>query len=305
MAALIVGRRLFLLAKGVAMKTFSLPEQSGGSVTALAWDPTGRYLAGVCDDGMVVVWNVSSGKMIFAHRIARARLLTVTWSEHGRCLAVGGENNAITLLQASDGSVIMSQMFPAPVKKIAFAPRGRRFLVAVGSTIYVYYGARSVPVRLSQPSPVLDVAWSPTGGRFAAVCCHGDVFVYNAVRRRTVYTLTGEDVCEPCAVTWNIDGRDVAIGTGRGTVQVHDGSTGQALTSYSLSAHRISHLAWGNFCLAALDAHAEITLWDLLPREHSGVLAQRYPSLQAFALSPNGEQIATGSLQRVCVASAG
>jgi WD40 repeat protein len=286
------------------MKTFSLPQQSGG-VTALAWDPTGQHIAGACEDGTAIVWDVTSGKAVFARRIARARLLTVTWLENG-CVALGGENNTVSVLQVRDGALVMSQVLDAPVRKIAFAPRGKRFLVAAGQTIYVYYGERKAPVSLVQPSPVLDIAWSPSGGRFATVCRHGDVFVYNALRRRTVYTLTKEDVCEPCSVAWNIDGRDVAIGTAGGTVQVHDGSTGQQFTTYCLSAHRIAHLSWGNPCLAALDGRAEMTLWDLLPREQSGVLAQRYPSTQrAFAFSPTGEHIATGTRQSVCIASAG
>lgn len=301
---LIFGRRLLFLRKELRMKTLYLPEHVG-SVTALAWDPTGEHIAGACEDGTAVVWKVSSGKIVFARRIARARLLTVTWSENGRCLALGGENHTVSVVQVRDGALVLSQVLNAPVRKIAFAPRGRRFLAAADTTIYVYYGELSVPVKLVQPSPILDAAWSPTGGRFAAICRHGDMFVYNVVRRRTVYTLTHEDVSEPCSVAWNINGRDVAIGTARGIVQIHDGSTGQPFTAYALSAHRISHLAWGNPCLAALDERAEITLWDLLPRKQSGVLAHRYPSMQqAFAFSPDGGHIATGMPQQVCVASA-
>lgn len=287
------------------MKTFYLP-QHVGSVIALAWDPSGQHIAGACEDGSAIVWNVSSGNIVFARRIARERLLTVTWSENGRCLALGGENQAISIIQAHDGTLILSQVVNAPVKKISFAPRGRRFLVAAGLMIYVYSGLRCEPVKLLQPSPVLDVAWSPSGGRFAAVCDHGDVFVYNVVRKRTVYTLTKEDVCEPCSVTWNGDGRDIAIGTAKGTIQIHDGSTGHHFTMYPLSSHGIAHLSWGNPCLAVLDARAEMTVWDLLPREHSVVLAQRYPSAQqAFAFSPDGEHIAACTYQRVCVTSAG
>ncbi|BCL79569.1 WD40 repeat domain-containing protein [Ktedonobacteria bacterium brp13] len=285
------------------MKTFSLPGQCG-NVVALAWSPNGHLIAAACEDGTAIVWHIPSGEVVFCRRLIRTRLLTVTWTENGHCLILGSENNTLTVIQIRDGTLVLSQMFDAPVKKISFAPRGRRFLVAVGKTIFMYDDQWRAPLQIIGPSPVLDVAWSPTGGRFAAVCC--DVFVYNVLRRRTVYTLTDVDVCEPCSVAWNVNGKDVAIGTAKGTIQIHDGSTGQRFTTYSLSTHRISHLSWGNPCLAALDDCAEMTLWDLLPREHSGVLTQRYPSVQrAFAFSPNGEHIATGTRQRICIASAG
>jgi len=287
------------------MKTFYLPEQSG-SLTALAWSPSGQQIAGVCEDGTAVVWQVATGNVIFARRMARAKLLTVTWSENGRCLAIGGENNAFTMIQVRDGALVFSQVLDASVQKISFAPRGRRFLVAAGQTISVYCEEHREPIQLAQPSPVIDVAWSPSGGRFAAVCQHGDVFIYSVLRKRTVYTLTEEDISEPCSIAWNSDGRDVAVGTSRGTIQIYDGSRGSKFTTYTLSSHRISHLCWGNPCLAALDSRAEMTLWDLLPREHSAMLAHRSPSAQqALAFSPNGQQIATGCQHMVSIAPVG
>jgi WD40 repeat protein len=285
------------------MKTLHIPQQNS-FVTALAWSPVGHLIAGVCEDGTVVVWNVVSGQVVFCRRVARTRLLTVTWSENGRCLAIGAENHTLTILQVRDGAILLSQVFDAPVQKIAFAPRGGRFVVVAGRMVYIYYGGHKEPVTLEQPSPVLDVSWSPTGGRFAVVCHLGDVVVYNALRRRHVYTLN--DVCEPRSVAWNMNGRDVVIGTANGCIHIHDGSTGCQYTSYPLSLHPIERLAWGDPCLAVIDAHAEVTLWDLLPREPSFILVQRYPTpLQTFALSPNGAQIATGMQQGVCVAPAG
>lgn len=286
------------------MKTFYLPERTG-NVTALAWSPDGEQIAAACEKGWAIVWSVSTGDVVFCRRVAKTQLLTVSWTENGHCLALGGENNAFTIIQLCDGALVVSQVFDAPVKKIAFAPRGGRFLVASGKTIYIYYGQWRAPVTLKQSSPVLDIAWSPTGGRFAAVCGQGDVFVYNVVRRRLVYTLFNEDISQPCSVAWNTDGRDVAVGTAKGTIQMHDGTTGRCFTTYALSSDPISQLSWGNPCLAALDGRAEITLWDVLPREHSGMLAQRYPAAQqALAFSPNGAQIATCT-QHICVMPVG
>lgn len=286
------------------MKTLHLPLQHG-SVTALAWNPIVSHLiAGVCDDGTAIVWNMRSGQVVFCRRLARTRLLTVTWSENGRCLAIGGENQTMTIVHLRDGAVIFSQVFDAPVHKIAFAPRGGRFLVAAGRMLSVYSGVRKKPVMLAQASPILDISWSPTGGRFAVVCRLGSVFVYNVLRRRHVYTLN--TLCEPRSVAWNTNGRDVAIGTAKGILSIHDGSTGHQYVSYYLSVHPLERLSWGDPCLAAIDAHAEVTLWDLLPREPSFFLAHRYPSTpQTFALSPNGAQIATGMQRGVCIAPVG
>jgi WD40 repeat protein len=284
------------------MKTFPLPTHCG-AITALCWDPNGRFLAGVCDDGMVLIWHVASGDLVFARHLSRYALATVAWS--GRYLAFGGVDQTLSLFDWRTNTRVFSHVLAEPVCRIAFAPRGKRLLVAAGSQIMLYSETRwHHPTCLAQPSHVRDVAWSPTGGRFAAVCQQSDVFVYNVLRQRTVYTLTGVQVGEARSVAWHTDGRSVAIGTARGTISIRDGSSGEHLTTYTLASAPIAALCWGNPCLAVLDARANMTLWDLLPREQSGLLAQQYPSTQQVAFSPGGDLVAMGTHMHVCVAPA-
>jgi WD40 repeat protein len=285
------------------MQTFPLPARCG-AISALCWDPGGQMLAGVSDEGFVLLWHVASGELVFARRLSRSPLSTVAWSEHGRYLAFGGVDQTVSLLDWRTGAQVFSHVLDAPVCRIAFAPRGKRLLVAAGARIMLYSETRwNHPTILAQPSTVRDVSWSPTGGRFAAVCDY-DVFVYNVVRRRTVYTLSGAQVGEARTVAWHAGGREVAVGTATGTVSIRDASSGEALTTYTLTRSPIAALCWGHVYMAVVDASANTALWDLLPREQSGLLARQYHAMQQVAFSPSGELLAMGTRRHVCVTAA-
>lgn len=285
------------------MKTLPLPTGSG-EITALSWSPDGTHIAGVCDTGLVLVWQVASGSIIFEQQMAQARLLTVAWSPGGRCLALGGEQFALTILQVRDGALVCSHLFQAPVNKIAWSPRGERFLVAAGTTLCLFLGNREAPIVLSQAACMRDAAWSPTGGRFATVCADGSVQVYNALRRREAYQLTHSDVVEPRCVAWSADGQNVGIGTAKGLFHVHDGRSGQRYTTYALSSAGIEQLCWNDPYLVARDQRHQLAVWHVLPREASGELTALYPpGQQAVALSRSGHLV-TSTKQMVAVTSA-
>jgi len=286
------------------VKALPLPEQSG-TVTALSWSPDGTRIAGVCDDGTVLIWKIASGEIVFQQQLARVRLLTIDWSPNGRCIALGGEHSALTILQVRNGALVLSHLFRAPVKKIAWSPQGERFLVAVSRTIYIFHRGQLEPVALEQSSAVRDIAWSPTGSRFASVCEDGTVQVYNALRRREACMLTHVDILNPRCVAWSTDGRDVGIGTASGLLQVHDGSCGQRYTTYVLSSSSIEQLFWSDPYLVAKDQQQHIALWDLRPRELSGELTDLYSCAQrVVAVSPSGEQLATSTKHRIAVGPA-
>jgi WD40 repeat protein len=280
--------------------TFPLPD-GVGTITALAFSPAGQHLAGASANGWLLVWNVATGQMVLCRRLAHTPLLSVTWSRNGRCLLLGGANHALIIVQIRDGAIALSQMFAAPVQKVAYARQGRRFLVAAGSTIYVFDGMHRSPMTLAHPSPVIDVAWSPTGGRFAAVCQHEDVFVYNVLRRQTVYTLCEAD--EPRAVAWNPTGCAVAIGTAQGRIALHHGRTGAQMSISPVSAHPIMSLCWGDPGLFALDEQKMITLWHPFFGNLQGGCDQRDAKKSAaLAFSLSAAQIATAMPHGIQVA---
>lgn len=226
------------------MKTFSFPEQCG-NVTALAWSPTGHQIAAACDDGTAIVWSVSSGEVVFCRCLTRTRLLTISWTENGRCLVLGSEDNTLTVIQVRDGDLVLTQVFDAPIKKISFAPRGRRLLVAVGKAIYLYNGRTGLNAQ-GDDQGMISVRQKPPG--------------------KLLWRSKGQHDGHDKRITvlaWSPDGRYLASGSADTTVKIWEAATGTVLQTYIKHATAICALAWspgGDRIISAAD-HEQLHLW--------------------------------------------
>ena len=66
-------------------------------VTALAWSPCGRYLAGGSHSGTVQIWDVGTGGVLYTYPGRVLGLQAVAWSPQGDQLAITEYNSIIIL----------------------------------------------------------------------------------------------------------------------------------------------------------------------------------------------------------------
>ncbi len=75
------------------------------SVQALAFSPDGKLLASGCYNGTVRLWEVSTGKRVFALGEHDDRIVAVCFTPDGKTLASVGYDGAVRLWRVADGKL--------------------------------------------------------------------------------------------------------------------------------------------------------------------------------------------------------
>jgi WD40 repeat protein len=105
-----------------------------GTINALVLVDRTLYSAG--SDGAIRVWEPSSAKPRAQAKVGTEPLRTLAVDTHHKLLAVGGWDDRVRLYTLPDLSGASAEIaLPAHVEALAFAPDGRRLLVALGGAL--------------------------------------------------------------------------------------------------------------------------------------------------------------------------
>lgn len=222
-----------------------------GWITALAFSPDGRYLAGVSRDRAVRIWQIEPGPDQW--RVVRAwydksagNLLSVRWSPDGTRVITGDRNGKVAEWEFTrwDPATIalfttveweeQSAWFPKhpetmghtplwsegghkAIWNVRYSPDGTRVAAAGTDGVLSVYEARTgaVVYRANAPknTPLHGLDWSPDGALLAAGADDDNVYVFDAATGRLADTLRGHATLVT-AVAWSPDGRTLASTAG-------------------------------------------------------------------------------------------
>jgi WD40 repeat protein len=279
--------------------TLTLPA-STGSILQLAWSPGGTCLAAVTSRGYVCVWDISSGKLLLQKQVTRSRLLAVAWSHQGKALLLGSEHGVLSTLHLASQTLVTTFTFPRPITHIACSPNAitPHFFVATGQELKVFTQGKPEPCTLCYPTPILHACWNPDGHQIALVCRNGLAEVWDVPTRCVTWRQAYQPV-QPSSITWEANGRRLAIGARDGTAQVQEivgAATGEVVL---LSRYPIQDVCWGERYLVASSEH-DMAFWsgDTSP-EH----LQHATPVQTLAFDPHGTVLATAQHHVVALAA--
>lgn len=158
-----------------------------GHICDVAWAPLGTHLAAVSSAGWVFVWDSSTGELLQQKRVTRTPLLSVAWARQGTCLAVGGQEGIVRMLD-EHLTVCAAYPFDAPVTRIAWAPHivGACVIVTGQQVTMLREDNRTTRV-LRYHSAVLDAAWSGDGRQMAILCAGGLVEIWQARQLKLIH----------------------------------------------------------------------------------------------------------------------
>jgi hypothetical protein len=251
--------------------------QQFGLIRSLAWSPDGTLLASAGLDGRTLVWEVASGRQVFALPADHGWVWSVAWSPDGTRLAAGSQDGTIRVVEGLEHGPkvhVFKAHEPRPfgtagsqgVRTLAWSPQGDRLASGGPDRLVKLWdpmrGAELARLQGDQRS-VLGLAWSPDGTRLASASTDRLVIAWDAQTGRKLWTMRGHNDFVD-AVVWSPDGTRLASAGIDDSVRVWDPRTGEEAFALRGNSGMFHDVSWSpdGAQLAAASSDGQIWLWD-------------------------------------------
>ena len=170
----------------------------GENIGSVAFSPDGTRLACVCGDGLIKLWDVTSGSQLKTVVGDRSFFTSVVFNPNGIQLAAGDHNGRIMLWDARADRLVFTLAGPlGDVQALSFSPDGRRLLSSTQSGTVKVWDSQTGQVIQAFPDSggFFGVEFSPDGTRMATSTMGGDLInVWVVQSQRLLTTLSQLEV---------------------------------------------------------------------------------------------------------------
>jgi WD40 repeat protein len=272
--------------RGGHLHRLAAPEPASGPVGDVAFDPSGRVLAGAYDDGSLRLWDVATRHVISTRFTGGIAIDAVAFNPRGTELVSGAIDGNVHLWSARDLGSIGHRMEggPGTVYAVAFSPDGQEIASGGNARAIRLWSARTQrprdPAVIPQADAVFALSFSPTGHLLASGDA-GDAIHLWRLRSggySLARTLTGHSNFVR-SVAFSPNGMTLASGSTDNTVRLWDVVTGaelgSPLTADTRSVERVAFRRDGSL-LASASSDGTVRLWPglTLPRSPAALSSQ-------------------------------
>lgn len=150
-------------------------------VTALAVDPTGKWLAVAGDDKAIRILESSNLKEIAVLRGHGDLIRTVTFRQDGKVLASAGNDGSLILWEQATGYRQLRRINDLPaVSRVTFSPRGNQIAaVGFGSEIMMFGGAADLAKMQCDCNDLRVCVYDQQGQRLAIAGRSGHLHLFD------------------------------------------------------------------------------------------------------------------------------
>ena len=263
-------------ASGAHRRTLQAPEPASGGVGGVAFDPTGRVLAGAYDDGSIRLWNVRTGTVLRTAPTGDGAIYSIVFDSSGSVLVSGAANGAVRRWSARTLAHLGRPMDGGPgnVYAVAISRNGREIVAGGQARVIKVWDARTekplfastvTAPGIPQNDAIFSLAVSPKDDTLAAGEADDAIHLFTVGPRGYIATktLTG-DSNDVRSLAFNVDGRTLASGSTDTTVRLWDVAVGTELgTPLSADSGSVEGVAWlpGGRLLASASVDGTVRLW--------------------------------------------
>jgi WD40 repeat protein len=244
-------------------------------VNALAFSPTGKFVAAGDGSGTIQVWNTAtqprgrSDKPRGMHTPLRisSSVFELAFSPDGKTLATGDSDGKIRLWNLSTGKQVAHVTNHVEyISVMSFSPSGST-LAYVGDddTIRLWTPTtHKPPVNLSRnTSPVYALVFSPDGSALASAGADGTVRLWSPTTHKQLGRLTGYTSAVG-AVAFSPHGKTLAAAGYDGTIRLWDAATHQQLGAVTGHTNVVDDVAFSpnGKTLVSASSDGTVRIWS-------------------------------------------
>lgn len=271
-------------------------------VGEIAFNPDGTRLAVGNQDGVPMVWDLTTGKPVFSLVGHTEICRTITFNPDGSLLATGGHDGLIKVWDAKNGHEVQSLKGPAAfVYGVDFSPDGTR-LVAVDEhgylTIWDLSTGESI-LNLASPSAsgFTSGKYLPDGSGIITTGYDSSVRIWDVTTGRQRLLLAGH-TSTVMDTALSPDGHKLASAGVGGIVKIWDLAPGHEVLTLDLKPATPGRLAYSpdGRHLAATATDGKIRIWERSTGKLVNELSTDppHPWSGGLAYSPDGAYLAAG-----------
>ncbi|MDP9338392.1 MAG: WD40 repeat domain-containing protein [Acidobacteriota bacterium] len=271
------------------------------AVRYTAISPAGDFVAAVCRDQKLRVWEARSGALSQTLELSGERITSAHFSGSGELLALGGGNGRVRIFEIPSGKLKFEFTSSREVHALAFSKDAKLLATApLEEAVEVWDLSSGKQIaRMRAPfSGTSAVAFSPDSKWLATADGDTDVRVYDA-RTGTLRSTADDLLLEPLTIAYSTDGQQIFTGGGDKTITVIDPNSGKVLRIFPKQSDALLGLSPskdGKLLAAAYfnaddpSIPAPVLIWDLATQ------TQRQRILESGMVPNGGEFLIDGRL---------
>ncbi len=268
----------------------------GGVLEGVAFDPSGRLVAGGAGNG-IPVWEAGTGKLVGRFGAPGETGRGVAFTPDGAAVVSGGLSGKVRAWPLDGGPPRILGEHNAPVTAVAFVPgSGRVASIGRDGLVKVWGTDPNKPVWSAPHAGPLALAVSPDGRILATGGEDKHIRLWDANTGHPIRVLTGHTF-RVSRVAFSPDGKRLASGSHDNTVRVWHTDTGKEEVNIKGHVHYIDGVAFSPDGNRVVDASGDkmVRLYDSRTGQETLTLKGHGNWVTGAAFSPDGARIATSA----------
>jgi WD40 repeat protein len=267
-------------------------------VNAVTFSPDGRYVLSGNSDGVIEVWEASTGRelrIIYGHE---GEIYSVSWSPDGRYFASGGKDKTVKVWDVTTGEEVFKLTgHTGYVKAVSFSPDSHYLLS--GNTdksirIWDVRSGQEIRKITGHGSTVSSVSYDKTGDYIISGSWDKTIRVWSVKTGLEVKQFNGHtDAISSVSVT----DKGLLASCSDKVIKVWNLDGGQEMMALDGDGEVIDALAfdpvYGRY-LASAGRGEKITIWDIETGKEWKTLRGHTSFVQSLSFSKDGKYLASG-----------